>query len=203
MAADFAYFGSKVPAIDLPGGLKRIYDVETWRMLADHKVNFPYFDSPLAYIEAEQRHEQLDFVAVSRETVPDVLAHKEQFANVVFVLLSQEPIPTYAWRATLYQLVNAGLQQPAIIRMTLPDEFAYYDDSSYPEYVQIREDAKTQLALASNGSTLLVDGLIDGIWVERADDCRVRTAFGMLQLSPFAHHQNRIHLLSLLWPNAV
>lgn len=183
MAADFAYFGTTVPAYDLPGGLKRIYDADTWRMLADHQVNFPFFASAQAFLNSVEQSPQLNFVAVREADVRLMLAHPEKFSTTVFVLETDAALPTYDWRSLLYRLVQGGLQQPAVIRMHLPEQFSYYSDDHFPEYVRITEEAKTQLALASNGSTLLVDGLIDGLWMEQADNCRVRTAFGMLQLS--------------------
>ncbi|MEM6347690.1 MAG: (E)-4-hydroxy-3-methylbut-2-enyl-diphosphate synthase [Bacteroidota bacterium] len=182
MAADYAYFGTDVPAFDLPGGLKRIYDFDTWRMLSDRELNFPYYESPAAFTAAAERSSRLNFVALSPVQIAEV---KDQalYANVVFVLLSENAFPTYEWRKSLYQLSEAGINQPSVLRMSLGKEFSYYNDEAYPEYVQISEDAKTQLALSSNGSTLLVDGQADGLWVDDVDACRLRTAFGMLQLS--------------------
>jgi (E)-4-hydroxy-3-methylbut-2-enyl-diphosphate synthase len=182
-AADFAYLGSEVPAYELPGGLKRVYDHATWRMLSDRAVNFPYFATPAAFLQAQDKSERLNFVEVTRDTVADVIARPEAFTSVSFVLYSDQVIPTYDLRYCAYRLISAGFTQPLIARLGLPDSFDYFDNSRYPDYVQISHDAQTQLALASNGSTLLVDGLLDGLWIDRADGCRNRTAFSMLQLS--------------------
>ena len=182
-AADYAYLGDQVPAYELPGGLKRIYDYATWRMLSDRAVNFPFFATVEEWLLAEERSERLNFVQVTRDTVEQVVAQPEAFAQVAFLLHTAEAIPTYDLRYLSYRLINAGFQQPLIAWLTLPERYDYYDNSGYPDYVQISEDAQAQLALSSNGSSLLVDGLLDGLWIHQADGCRNRTAFAMLQLS--------------------
>lgn len=182
MAADYAYFGTEVPTFDLPGGLKRIYDHHTWRLLSDRDLNFPYYTSPSEFTAAAERSDRLNFVELLPEQVSEV-KDQDLYANVVFILVSQNAFPTYDWRKSLYQLSAAGIHQPSVLRMSLDEISSYHNDDAYPAYVRISKDAKTQLALASNGSTLLVDGQVDGLWVDQADACRLRTAFGMLQLS--------------------
>ncbi|MEL7342729.1 MAG: flavodoxin-dependent (E)-4-hydroxy-3-methylbut-2-enyl-diphosphate synthase, partial [Bacteroidota bacterium] len=168
MAADYAFFGTEVPAFDLPGGLKRIYDYKTWRMLSDRDISFPYFANPAEFNAAEEKSDRLNFVALLPAQAAE-LGEASAYEKVVFVLLSENAFPTYDWRKSIYQLSAQGIQQPTILRMQLGAEFSYYNDDSYPEYVQISEDAKTQLALSSNGSTLLVDGLTDGLWMDQVD----------------------------------
>jgi (E)-4-hydroxy-3-methylbut-2-enyl-diphosphate synthase len=182
-AADYVYLGSHLPTYELPGGLKRVYDYATWRLLADRAINFPYHATPGDFLSAEDRSERLNFVGVTRDSIAAVLSTPQAFERVSFVLYSDEVIPTYDLRYCAYRLINAGFTQPLIARLDLPDTFDYFDNSRYPEYVQISHEAQTQLALAANGSTLLVDGLIDGLWIARADACRNRTAFAMLQLA--------------------
>ncbi|MEO0581071.1 MAG: (E)-4-hydroxy-3-methylbut-2-enyl-diphosphate synthase [Bacteroidota bacterium] len=183
IAADFVYFGRSVPAYDLPGGLKRVYDHDTWKMLKDHTVNFPYFDSVSAYLSAEERSEHLNFVQVDIHTIDRVVAQAAAFTHTTLILNSTEVIPTYDWRKMVYALIEAGIQQPVMVKLTLPESYDHYDNGKYPDDVQITEEAMIQLTMASNGSTLLVDGLIEGLWVDKADKTRIRTAFGMLQLA--------------------
>ncbi|WNJ17990.1 (E)-4-hydroxy-3-methylbut-2-enyl-diphosphate synthase [Pontibacter sp. G13] len=182
IAADFAYLGAQVPPYELPGGLKPVYDHATWLMLSDRTANFPAFDTVEDYLNADEVSEVANFVRVTSAEMASVTTQPDRWEKVVFVLMSSHPVPTYDWRSMLYALAGAGIQQPTLISMSLAG-FDYYDDSALPEFVRIEEEAKIQLALSSNGSTLLVDGLIDGIWLEEADDCRLRTAFGMLQLA--------------------
>lgn len=181
-AADFVYLGDNIPAYELPGGLNRVFNYQTWRMLSNKNVNFPFFQSPEEYTGA-QLSASLNFVQVTMENLEAWIGMKDQLQQVSFVLVSEEVIPTYDFRYMIYRLHQAGLNQPVIASLSLPDSFDYFDDSNLQEYVRIDDTAKTQLALSSDASTLLVDGLLDGLWIVKADETRVRTAFGMLQLS--------------------
>lgn len=182
-AADFVYLGGNIPAYELPGGLNRVFDYSTWRMMANKAINFPYIDSPENFVAAPELSPTLNFVEVSIANIDGWIQHKDLLATATFVLVSNEVLPTYEFRYLIYKLHQAGLRQPIIAKLSLPQSFDYFDDSGLPESFQINEVAKTQLALSANGSTLLVDGLLDGLWIDQADSTRVRTAFGMLQLS--------------------
>ena len=183
IATDFVYLGTQIPPFELPGGVKMIYDFETWRLLTENARTFPYFQTPQQFLQATETHPTLNVVQVNTETLAQVLAQPETFQTVVFVLEAQHAIPTYEWRYLIYQLVAHGVQQPRWLHTGVRKSFSYYDDSHYPEYIQIEEDAKAQLAIAADVSTLLVDGLVDGIWLKEADNLSLRAAFGMLQLA--------------------
>lgn len=183
IASDFVYLGDHIPAFDLPGGLKKIYDAPTWQLLRDRETAFPLFASAAEFTAATEHSPSLNFVQVSEAEIATVCAHPESYATCTLVLCSEEPIPTYAFRNMIYQLIAAGMDNPILIQLDSPDTHPYYSDSELPAYLQMEADAKTQLSLSTQGSTLLVDGLIDGIWIQRADACRLRTAFGMLQLA--------------------
>ncbi|MEO0470051.1 MAG: (E)-4-hydroxy-3-methylbut-2-enyl-diphosphate synthase [Bacteroidota bacterium] len=183
MAADFAYFGDAVPTFDLPGGLKGIFNHTTWRMLGDKAIRFPFFASPEDFLTTTEKSDILNFIGLAPENWQKALSAGEKLDKVVFVLQSDQAIPTYDWRQMIYGLSEAQLRQPIILRLNDPTNFSWYTDNDFPEHIRITEEAKVQLSLASQASTLLVDGLVDGIWVDQADDTRVRAAFGMLQLS--------------------
>ncbi|MDW3649138.1 MAG: (E)-4-hydroxy-3-methylbut-2-enyl-diphosphate synthase [Bacteroidia bacterium] len=183
VASDYVYLGSQVVPYELPGGLKRIYDFDTWRMLADRDTNFPFFESPKAWTNKTEASESLNFIQLKPENWKEVAQNAQNYENCSFVLASDSPLPSYDWRQMIYGLMEAGLKAPFILKMSLPASFDYYSDDELPTHVRIDEEAKTQLALSSNGSSLLVDGLVEGLWMEKADSCRIRTAFGMLQLA--------------------
>ncbi len=182
-ATDYVYLGSQIPAYELPGGLNRIYDYHTWRLIKDREQTFPLFESLQQLDLAPESSPKLNFLTVTPATLEAIIAVKDQLSNFAFVLKSDEVIPTYDWRRLIYRLHEADFDQPIILHQQLPAAFAYYDDSHLPSSVQIDPSAQTQLALSADASTLLVDGLVDGLWLDQADQVRVRTAFGMLQLS--------------------
>ncbi|MEO1448548.1 MAG: (E)-4-hydroxy-3-methylbut-2-enyl-diphosphate synthase [Bacteroidota bacterium] len=183
IAADFAYFGDEVPAFDLPGGLKRIYNVATWNLLTDRAISFPYFSSVAEFQDAASRSETLNFVRLTRQDLDSLATDKAAFESVVCILAREQALPAYDWRHLVYELDQMGLWNPVLLELDVDTEFAYYNGEDIPEYVRIDDVAKTQLAMASDGSTLLVDGRVSGLWLPKADDVRVRAAFGMLQLA--------------------
>ena len=183
IAADFAYLGDRIPVFELPGGLKRIYNYQSWKMLKDRDLSFPYFSQLNEFSAAEEKSSTLNFVELGPDDVKTVLANKDTFEKVVFVLRVEAKLPTYFWRRMIYQLANAGIKLPVYVKLSNPDSFPYYNDEHLPEYVRIDAEAQLQLSLSSDVSTLLVDGLIEGIWLEDANSCTLRTAFGMLQLA--------------------
>jgi (E)-4-hydroxy-3-methylbut-2-enyl-diphosphate synthase len=83
----------------------------------------------------------------------------------------------------IYRLTEAGDEQPVILKVSRPADFSYYSDDDLPAHLRITEEAKMQLHLASELSTMLVDGLVDGVWVEKADQKMLSATFGCLQLS--------------------
>ena len=183
IAADFAYMGNSMPIYNVPGGLKCVYDHEFWKLLNEQAKSYPYFKSATDFLQADEKHDSLNFVKITEAQTSDVISSGKQFENCCFIIEALEALPIYEWRSTIYQLIHAGLKNPFMISMNVAEDFAYYSDAQLAAHLQMNRDAKIQLALAANGSSLLVDGLIDGIWLQKADDCKLRTAFGMLQLS--------------------
>lgn len=183
IAADYVFLGDNMPTYELPGGLNAVFNHTKWNLLKDDGRFFPYFDSLKSLQEAKRISDKLNFVQLTTVDIDQVLAGADQLPNCAFVLKAQGVTPAYEWREMIYRLTNAGIQQPIILKMNTPADYSYFSDADMPEYVQIDEEAKTQLYLASAASSLLVDGLVDGLWMEEATEVKLRSAFGMLQLS--------------------
>ena len=163
--------------------MKKVFDYHTWRMLSDRATSFPYFSSPEIFQESDSKSEKLNFVEID---VHNVHAINELIGNnetLVLVLKAHEVLPAYEWRKIIYRLESMGNHSPVILKMKVDGNVSYFSDEDVAEHIRVSYDAREQLILATNGSTLLVDGLVDGIWLEEANDCRVRAAFGMLQLA--------------------
>ncbi|MEL6191491.1 MAG: (E)-4-hydroxy-3-methylbut-2-enyl-diphosphate synthase [Bacteroidota bacterium] len=182
LATDFVYLGDHVPVFELPGGVKKVYTAKTWRLLAENEQNFPLFDSPAEYASASEKHSKLNFIKLRPETLAEANAVTAN-EPIAWVLTSQADLPVYDMRAMIYQLEMEGRKDPIIIQLNHSTDFSYYQDDHLEEYLRIDEDARVQLSLSSQLSTLLVDGLVDGVWLEKADEVRLRTAFGALQMS--------------------
>ncbi|MEM8899182.1 MAG: (E)-4-hydroxy-3-methylbut-2-enyl-diphosphate synthase [Bacteroidota bacterium] len=182
LATDYVYLGDHVPVFELPGGVKKVYSAKTWRLLSDNDQIFPLFDSPKEYKEASDIHTGLNFIKLTPESIADAKGIPVN-DPLVWVLATDEALPIYALREMVYQLEMWGRKDPIIIQLNHTTDFSYYQDDHLEEYLRIDEDARVQLSLSSQLSTLLVDGLIDGVWLEKADEVRLRTAFGALQMS--------------------
>ncbi len=183
IAADFVYLGKNIPTFEMPGALKLVYDAATWALLRENDRQFPYFSEINAFLTAEKIHENLNFVRITKADILTILAEKEKVSTCVFIADSDAYIPTYDFRQIIYALTNTDLHNPILATSRKHKDYSFYDDSHFPDYVQITEEAKIQLSLSSDLSTLLVDGLIDGVWIENADNLMLRTVFGCLQMS--------------------
>lgn len=183
IAADFVYLGKAVPGFGLPGGVKPVYDYTTWRTLPDGVRNFPLFDAPAQFLAAHDRNPDLNLVRVTRQTLPDVTSNASAWAQVVFVLDSAAPLPAWDYRALRFALLNAGIMAPVWATLHRAPEYAFYNDEALNADVRMSRIAKDQLALTASVSTLLVDGLLDGLWLAEADREMLATAFNMLQLA--------------------
>ena len=183
ISADFVYLGKNIPPFEMPGGLKLIYDAQTWELLRENDRQFPYFSDINAFFTTKKRHNSLNFVKITKEDIPVLLAQKEAVKTCVFIADSEAYIPTYDFRRIIYALTNADLHNPILAMSRKHEDYGFYDDSYFPENVQINEESKIQLSLSADLSTLLVDGLIEGVWIEKADNLMLRTIFGCLQMS--------------------
>jgi (E)-4-hydroxy-3-methylbut-2-enyl-diphosphate synthase len=62
-ACDMVYLGNQLPSFSFPGGLKQLYNYQTWIGLADKKNCHPLF-SLTEFVEAEQKDDKLNFVRI-------------------------------------------------------------------------------------------------------------------------------------------
>lgn len=188
---DFLYTGGHKVSFMLPNGLKALYDAPLWQSItaANERENtFPVFADLAAYAEAnaqQQTSPQANFVFV--ENIPafsDRLtalfaAHPEARTRTVLVLCDACPQKIQVWRNQLMQLIAQGLQLPVVICNTVePDKT---DQTNSPGYKFAQE-------AAADLGPLLVDGLIDGVWLKTNPDTFEpklvnETAFGILQAS--------------------
>ncbi|MFN0203129.1 MAG: (E)-4-hydroxy-3-methylbut-2-enyl-diphosphate synthase [Bacteroidia bacterium] len=181
IAADFVYLGNNVPDFELPGGLKAIYNAETWATFDKEKqaTTFPYFSAPNTIKIPKY---QAVFIRIAEDNLIYFIQNAAHFKNAVLVLDSDEVIPTYHYRKMIYTLTNAGIKAPMLVMLREHHNLPY-SDTHLPETLQLTNEAKAQLSLSSDLSTLLVDGLIDGVFMEKATSLMMKTVFGCLQMS--------------------
>ncbi len=183
VAADYIYLGANVPPYELPGGVKKIYNAKTWNLLSNRSSALPYFNSLSQWLEANEKSPIANFVTITPRDIEELVQIADSLDTCIFILKVSETIPSYLWRSTIYSLIDHHIHQPVLLELDSPDTFAFYNDLKLPKHLQLDRQAQTQLYLTSNVSSLLVDGLIEGLWLTKANATKVKAAFGMLQLS--------------------
>jgi len=81
------------------------------------------------------------------------------------------------------KLAEKGIDRPIILATEVPESFDFYRDAILPEHLQLPLEAMQQLYVAAMTGTLVVDGQIDGLWLEPASAMTNRLGFGILQAS--------------------
>ncbi len=181
MAADFIYTGSEMPAISLPGAIKRIADAELWQLLRDKVSVFPMWATPAAFAAAAITHETLNFVQVD---VQDLQALQGlDLRHAALVVPAEGSGAGHAWRYAACALGGMGVSAPVVLTTSLPTEFAFYNDDHLPEAYRLTTEAKQQLFLAGISGAQFVDGLADGMMVSPGNLITNRTTFGIFQAS--------------------
>ncbi len=171
---DYIYVGTQIPEEPLPPQTALIYNAPLWEKVA-RPQDTPYFDSLSSWEKASLKHPTLNWV---RLIPSDLLREDLSFLGnrqVVWVLHAEDPLPALAMRWMRLYAAEKGYQPPMIARFILSPP----QDSPEP-----RPAHALAVEVASQLSLLLVDGLIDGIWMlirERPPAAATRLAFDVLQ----------------------
>ncbi|WAC39099.1 (E)-4-hydroxy-3-methylbut-2-enyl-diphosphate synthase [Pedobacter sp. SL55] len=164
-ACDMVYLGDALPSFSFPGGLKQLYNYQTWLGLADQQNCHPLFN--LAdFRSAEVKDDKLNFVKVLAEDL-----EVEQLIGldkVVLMLTTAAENAMQTIRHAFTKLLAADLKIPIIIERN-------FDGLSLEDF---------QLYSSTDLGGLLIDGFGDGIFIN-ADGISLSvinsTSFGILQ----------------------
>ena len=164
-ACDTVYLGDALPSFSFPGGLKQLYNYQTWLGLADKQNCHPLFN--LAnFKNAEAKDEKLNFVKVLAEDL-----EVEQLVGldkVVLVLATAAENAMQTIRHAFVKLLQADLKLPVIIERN-------FDGLNLEDF---------QLYSSTDLGGLFIDGFGDGVWIN-ADTIPLSvinsTSFGILQ----------------------
>lgn len=112
-----------------------------------------------------------NLVEVDAATAPEELVKRDDLANAVVVLTSSHVNPVGEVQAYIHKMNDLGCRLPVVVKFK-------YDD---------KEVEDVQLKAGADFGTLLINRLIDGVWLE-ADNLAVKSdavrfAFGILQAS--------------------
>ena len=164
-ACDIVYLGDQLPSFSFPGGLKQLYNYQTWLGLADQTNCHPLM-SLAEYAASQSRDLKLNFVKVLAEELD--VEQLRDLSNVVLVLSTNVENAMQTIRHAFTKLLADGVKLPVIVERTF--------------HAINLEDF--QLYSATDLGGLLIDGFGDGVWINAPDislSVINSTSFGILQ----------------------
>ena len=171
-AVDYIYIGDRSIDFEISGSVSLIQDYETWNASSRKDQRYPYLNwdqkSHLDEIESDLLFQEFDLQDADLEALRGL---KKFAGKMVLIIKSENSHAVAEIRRVIVELINCGIDCPVIVKRT---------------YSKLEEE-KFQLYSAVDLGALLVDGLVDGIWIE-AQGCGgqqmvTSTAFGILQAS--------------------
>jgi len=164
-ACDMVYLGNQLPSFSFPGGLKQLYNYQTWLGLADKQNCHPLFNLT-DFLSAEVKDEKLNFIKVLAEELD--VEQLKNFGKVVLVLTTEAENAMQTIRNAFVQLLVADVKIPVIVERT-------FNGLSIDDF---------QLYSSTDLGGLLIDGFCDGVWIN-TDVIPLAiinsTSFGILQ----------------------
>jgi (E)-4-hydroxy-3-methylbut-2-enyl-diphosphate synthase len=149
-ASDIIYLGEKKLLVDIPGGLKVLYDFNFWLSINDKDHSYPLFKDH-EYLTAKVKSGVLNFVLINIDSLtPDFVQKIREDRTVVLVLETDNEHGMAEQRRVFFDLVNEGVENPVIIKRT----YSGIDENNF------------RLCASTDFGSLLIDGYGDGVWAE-------------------------------------
>lgn len=159
-AADFIYTAGKTIDFPLPGTLKIVCDVNTWKLVQQSPIDeqikesyFPLFQG-VEYLDVNEKSSYINFISINTHAIDKKVKEQifEAAANdvtVVFCFFSTSKYPMADVRKTLIELMERGIKTPVILCI---------------ESHEITVDEQL-IQFSAEAGALLLDGFGDGIWL--------------------------------------
>lgn len=164
-ACDMVYLGDELPSFSFPGGLKQLYNYQTWLSLSDKQNCHPLFNLT-DFVKAEVKDEKLNFIKILVEELDVELI--KNLANVVLVFTTGVENAMQTIRNAFVQLLAADIKLPVIVERT-------FNNLSIDDF---------QLYSSTDFGGLLIDGFGDAVWINAPTiplGVINSTSFGILQ----------------------
>lgn len=164
-ACDMVYLGDELPSFSFPGGLKQLYNYQTWLGLSDKQNCHPLFNLT-DFVKAEVKDEKLNFIKILVEELDVELI--KNLANVVLVFTTGVENAMQTIRNAFVQLLAADIKLPVIVERT-------FNNLSIDDF---------QLYSSTDFGGLLIDGFGDAVWINAPTiplGVINSTSFGILQ----------------------
>ncbi len=151
LAADYIFTGDQIPGFALPGTLKVIVDVATWKNVNDHEKFFPIYDVK-GYLHSASKSSKLNFVMLDcyndgTLATPTELQQLAADKTVVLCLSSTNDHAMPSVRRAFVELVQQQVKNPVVL---IVDSNWQTADEHLIHY-------------ATEAGALLLDGFGDGV----------------------------------------
>ncbi len=164
-ASDFIFVGSQSINFELPSGVAIIQNAEVWQ---NSKNSYPLFTLNEYFETKSKKSKILNFVSIdSSEINKDIFIKIKTDDKIVLILETENKHGIAEQRRFIFELIKNNISVPIIIKRNYS-----------------RLDTKQLLIDSSiDIGALLIDGLIDGIWLEsnQSPELLNKTSFGILQ----------------------
>ena len=165
-AVDYVYIGNNQINFELPGLLMAIQNHSVW---VDNSSSFPIFSID-EYNDNISKSKTLNFIHVKEKQLqPDLIHILQTDKTVVIILDYDDKYTIMSPRDFIINIIMSGLKTPIIIQK----DYANIPSSEF------------QLDSSTDLSSLLIDGLIDGLSLrsDLGQGLSNQTSFGILQAS--------------------
>lgn len=171
-AVDYIYLGRNTFDFEISGTVSIVQDLEVWEVSERKDQRYPkldwgqrellkHIDSDLSFLSFDLKHADLDELSFL----------KNYQDRLVLVIESSNPHAVAEIRRVIVELMKLSIEVPVIVKRTYKTE----------DLEQFQLDAAVDLG------ALLVDGLLDGIWIDGKESASLQevnsTAFSILQAS--------------------
>jgi (E)-4-hydroxy-3-methylbut-2-enyl-diphosphate synthase len=148
LGADYIYSGERPVPFMLPNGLKEIVTHSAWLDAGQRADHYPLMTACTYLADFPKLHPHLNFLMIELGTLDAELLHRLRTdTTVVLTLNTTNAHAMPEMRRAFFELINAGVTCPVVIRRTYT----------------VENPAQTQLDAATDVGGLLIDGLGDGI----------------------------------------
>ena len=164
-AADYIFVGNQSINFELPSGLAVIQNAESWK---NSKNSYPLFRSDEYFETKNEKSKILNFVAIDSSNISKGLFNRiKTDSSIVLILETEKKFGMAELRRFIFELIKSAISVPIIVKRN----YSRLDTN------QLLIDSSIDVG------ALLIDGLIDGVWLEgnQSQQFINKTSFGILQ----------------------
>ncbi len=169
VACDYVFVENNQVSFEIPGTLGLIYNYNTWKNIKTPIRQYPILNQSEFLLKDAQLSELFFVQLTSNSFSPEIISKLKKHSNAVLVLELDNETSILQMRSNINTLKQHNVIAPVIIKETIHQT----------------SELEFQLSSSSTLGSLLLDGLIDGLWINQQSYLPIntvnKTAFGILQ----------------------